>query len=66
MPDLRHILERGRGRPDAKYPIITFVAILAVVGLLPVITVGLGVLTVSSVAAASVWLLARRFGVGPK
>jgi hypothetical protein len=66
MPDLRRLLNGARPpRPDAdaSRSILTLLAILTVVGLLPVLVLGAGAVAVSTGTLAAVWLLARRYGV---
>lgn len=43
--------------------VVTFIALMMVVGLLPVLVVGIGGITVSSVMLASLYLVGRRYGV---
>lgn len=63
MVDPRRLL-RG-GPKEVKYPIVTLLAILVVIGVLPAVVVSLGTIAISTATVAVIWLLARRFGVIP-
>lgn len=63
MPNPRQLIQGMPRSKNAKYAIISLLAILVVIGLLPAVVISVGTVAIPTATLAALWLLARRYGV---